>query len=57
MHVCTLRGETRKITMQALSNEERKGWLEIMEGKEPVSPVGMEWNMIGMEWGNYIVAV
>ncbi len=35
-HVHTSRGEVKKFMMQALSNEDRKGWLEIMEGKEPM---------------------
>lgn len=31
----TLRGETKKYTLQGTSVDERKAWLEILEGKEP----------------------
>ena len=31
------RGETKKYTLQGTSIDERKAWLEILEGKEPVS--------------------
>ena len=31
------RGETKKYFMQAMSLSDMKEWLEVMEGKEPVS--------------------
>ena len=36
MYTRTSSSSSRKYLIQALSAEDRKGWLEIMEGKEPV---------------------
>jgi hypothetical protein len=36
LYLSSQRNETRKYICQALSKEDRKGWMEILEGREPV---------------------
>lgn len=38
------------ITMQALSEEDRRLWMEAMDGREPVSNNSGKWNNTDPEW-------